>query len=491
MSIQNKAISGISWTFMEQFGSKAITFLVQIVLARLIAPEEFGLLGMILIFNAVGNSLADSGMSQSLIRSDKPDENDFSTVFTLNFAISVLLYIIFWFAAPFMSDFFNQPRLTNLVRVYSLVIIINSLFTIQRTRLTYELNFKYQMKAQLPALFIAGLTGILLAYMNYGVWALVYMEIATALSLTVIYFLQTRWMPKMVIYREKIKEHFYFGYKLTLAGILSRIVSNIYPMIIGKYFSAAMVGYYTRAITMREFPVATISNTLDKVLYPLFSKIKNDKEQLKKAYQKAQIMVLLVLSTIMLLLILTAHPLFGLLLGEKWLPAVPYFQLLCIAGIFYPINKYNANILKINGRTDLYLKMAVITNVTLVLGIILTVRFGIIPLILSQIINSIIAAIVNIHYANKFIDYPLREQFTDMGKTLFPGLFSFAIVFGIFELHPIFGSFNYFVQIVLLGIFFLVILFSIHFFFKTRSMQAIFKLVETAPQGKALLKFLK
>ncbi len=155
MSLQKKAISGVSWTFLEQFGSRALTFLVQIILARLIAPEEFGLLGMILIFNAVGNSLSDSGMSQSLIRSDKPDEEDFSTVFSINFAISLLLYSVFWISAPLISEFFNQPRLTNLIRVYSIVIVINSLFTIQKTRLTYEMNFKYQMKAQLPALVLA------------------------------------------------------------------------------------------------------------------------------------------------------------------------------------------------------------------------------------------------------------------------------------------------------------------------------------------------
>lgn len=478
MSLQNKALSGISWTFFEQFGSKVIGFIVQIILARLIAPEEFGLLGMILVFNAVGNSLSDSGMSQSLIRTDKPDEKDFSTVFTLNLAISIFLYFIFWFIAPDISEFFEQPRLTNLIRGYSIVIIINSLFTIQKTRLTYELNFKYQMKAQLPALILAGLIGISLAYLDYGVWALVYMEIATGLSLTVIYFLQTRWIPKMTIYRHKLKEHFYFGYKLTLAGVLSRIVSNIFPMIIGKYFTPAMVGYYTRALTMKEFPVATISGTLDKVFYPLFSKIKNDKKKLKNAYQRAQILVLLVLSTIMLLLILTANPLFGFLLGDKWLPAVPYFQLLCITGIFYPLNKYNSNVLKIKGRTDLYLKMAVITQVTLILGIILTVRYGVIPLILTQVANSVIGAIINIHFANKFIDYSFKEQFKDAFKTVLPGLVVFTLLFSLITFYPILDSIHYLIQIIIMGSIFLILFVSIHLLFKTQSTQEMYKLIE-------------
>lgn len=483
MSLQKKAISGVSWTFIEQFGSKVISFVVQILLARLIAPEEFGLLGMILIFNAVGNSLSDTGMSQSLIRSDEPDEEDFSTVFSINFVISLLLYWIFWFTAPFISNFYDQPRLTDLIRVYSIVIVINSLFTIQKTRLTYELNFKYQMKAQLPALLIAAITGISLAYLDFGVWALVHMEIATGLSLTIIYFFQTRWMPKMKINRIKLKEHFYFGYKLALSGIMSRIVRNIFPMVIGKYFSAAMVGFYTRAFTMKEFPVVTISNTLDKVVYPLFAKIKNDEEQLKRAYQKIQILSLMVLTSIMLLLILTAHPLFGFLLGEEWLPAVPYFQLLCITGVFYPINKYNSNILKVKGRTDLYLKMAIIVNSTLVLGIILTVQYGIIPLILAQVVNSFLTSVINIYYANKFVNYPFREQFADAFKTALPGLISFFVVYGFMKLNPI-GNVGYLLQVIIYGSMFLVILITLHFIFKTRSLREITLLLKTTYEGK-------
>lgn len=476
MSLQKKAISGVSWTFIEQFGSKIIGFVVQIILARLIAPEEFGLLGMILIFNAVGNSLSDSGMSQSLIRSDKPDENDFYTVFSINFAVSLLLYIIFFFLAPYLSEFYDQPRLTNLIRVYSIVIVINSLFSIQKTKLTHELNFKHQMKAQLPALFLAGITGVVLAYMNYGVWSLVYMELVTGISLTIIYYFQTRWMPRFSIKRDKLKVHFDFGYKIALSGIIGRIATNIFPLVIGKYFSAAMVGYYTRAFTLKEFPVVTISNTLDKVVYPLFAKIKNDNIQLKNAYQKIQILSLFVLSSIMLLLIITAEPLFGFLLGEEWLPAVPYFQLLCITGVFYPINKYNSNILKVKGRTDLYLKMAIFSHGLLILGVILTVQYGVIPLILSQVATSLIRTIINIYYANKFIDYPFKEQFADLFKTTLPGLISFGIVFTFVILNSTFDDFSFIIQLIIYGASFSIILLLIHVLFQTRSLKEILKI---------------
>ncbi|WP_405198348.1 lipopolysaccharide biosynthesis protein [Christiangramia sp. LLG6405-1] len=482
MSLQKKAISGVSWTFIEQFGSKVIGFVVQIVLARLIAPDEFGLLGMILIFNAVGNSLSDSGMSQSLIRSDEPDENDFYTVFSINFAVSFILYIIFYFLAPYISIFYEQPRLTDLIRVYSIVIVINSLFTIQKTKLTHELNFKHQMKAQLPALFLAGITGVVLAYMNYGVWSLVYMELVTGVSLTLIYYHQTRWIPKLRIKRDKLKIHFDFGYKIALSGIIGRIATNVFPLVIGKYFSAAMVGYYTRAFTLKEFPVVTISNTLDKVVYPLFAKIKNDNILLKNAYQKIQILSLFVLSSIMLLLIVTAEPLFGFLIGEEWLPAVPYFQILCITGVFYPINKYNSNILKVKGRTDLYLKMAVWSNLLTLVGIALTVKFGIIPLILSQVIVTIIRTLINIYYANKFINYPLQEQFIDLLKTTLPGIISFAIVFSFIYFNSTLNENLYVIQLIVYGASFSLVLVLIHILFKTRSLKEIMNIYKLVRQ---------
>jgi teichuronic acid exporter len=484
MSLRNQALSGVSWTFIEQFGSKAINFIVQIILARLIAPEEFGLLGMILVFSAIGNSLSDSGMTQSLIRSDNPDEEDFSTVFTLNLCLSLFLYLVFYFSAPFISDFYDQPRLTGLIRAYCLVIIISSLFVIQKARLTYDLNFKSQMRAELPALFISGFIGIAFAYNGYGVWALIYMQIISGLSLALIYFYQTRWIPTFKISRIKLREHLNFGYKLAISGIISRVIKNIFPMVIGKYFSAAMVGYYTRAFTMKELPVLTISNTLDKVVYPLLAKIKNNEDQLKKAYQKIQILSLFVLSTIMLLLILTAHPLFGLLLGEEWLPAVPFFQLLCITGIFYPINKYNANLLKVKGRTDLYLKMAVIVNITLVLGIVFTVRYGVIPLILAQVFNSLLAVFINIYYANKFISYPYKEQFGDAFKTIFPGLLTFIVIFGMAEFSKTFGNFHYFAQLMIYTGLFTLGVGSLHFIFRTRSLQEIQSVIKLIKDKK-------
>ncbi len=470
MSLQQKAISSFIWTALEQVGTRAINFGVQIVLARLIAPEEFGLLGMILVFNAISNSLSDSGMTQSLIRMNNPKESDFSSVFSINLSVSLFLYGVIWFIAPYVAEFYNQPRLTNILRVYSLAIVINSFFGIQQTRLTHALNFKFQLRAKLPALIVSGAVGIGLALYGHGIWALVFSELALGLTLTSIYFLQTKWIPKPGFDWAKIKNHFNFGYKLTVSGVLSRLVYNIVPMIVGKFYSAALVGYYTRAFTMKDFPIATISGTLDKVVYPVFSKIKHDPEKLSAAHRRMQMLVILILGSLMLFLMLSAYPLFGFLLGDKWLPAVPYFQLLCIIGILYPINNYNTQIYKIMGRTDITLKIGFIFNGMLLTSILLAARFGIMAMILAQILTWTISTIISIRFTNKLVNYPLWLQIKDAAKTLAPAFLAISILFFLKANTVVFSHWSYLVQFMVMAILFVIITGAIHFLVRTKAM---------------------
>ena len=465
MSLANKTLSGFKWTLFEQIGSKGISFIVQIILARLIAPAEFGLLGMILIFIAVGNSLADSGMTQAIIRSEDADEADFSTVFFINLAVSVFLYLLFFAIAPYIAAFYDQPRLTNLIRVYTLSIIINSFYGIQRTRLVKSLNFKDQMVVQLPAVIIGGIVGLVFAFLNFGVWALVYMEIAVGIMLALLYFSKTKWIPSLIIDKKKLISHFKFGYKLTISGLLSRITGNIFPLIIGKFFSTATVGFYTRALTMKEFPINIISNSLDKVLYPIFSRIQNDDLRLKAAYKRVQMISVFTLSTLMLLLIIVAEPLFNVLFGSVWLPAVPYFQLLCISGIFYPLIKYNANVLKVKGRSDLYLQASVSINIIQLVGVAATVQFGVMALVLSQVVTSFISVLIYIYFANKFIGYSLWDQFVDLLPILLPATIAFAFVFGSFNLMDGISQLNDVFQIIALSMAFLVLILGFAYYF--------------------------
>lgn len=414
MSLRKKAISGTVWIFAQQFGSQGISFLVSIVIARILDPSEFGLIGMIGIFMALATTLVNSGLAQSLIRTAKPDQEDYSTVFFFNLAMSILIYIILFLTAPLIADFYNQEILTGIVRLYCLSFIINAFSAVQLTRLTKEMNFKVQLLVSLPSLVFSGIVGIILAYLDYGVWSLVWMGLAQSFFSTVQIWIRSGWAPSLVFSKEKFKYHFRFGYNLAISGVLDTIFTNIYQIIIGRFFSPVQVGFYTRANLLRQLPVSNITNALNKVTFPLFASINDDDVRLKRVYKQTMQMVVFVLSPVMIFMGVLAEPLFRFLFTEKWLPAVPYFQALCITGIIFPVQSYNLTILKIKGRSDLFLRIEIVKKILVVISIAISIQFGIIALIFGQVIISFIAFFINSFYSGRFINYSAWQQLRDI-----------------------------------------------------------------------------
>lgn len=402
------------WTFSQQFSTQGISFIISIFLARLLLPSEFGLLGMVSVFIAIGTSLMDSGMSSSLIRSTNPQQDDYSTVFFFNLATSVVIYIVIFFTAPFIADFFKQPVLKNIVRLYCLSFIITASFAVQQTRLTKVMDFKTQMIIAIPSLLISGVLGIFLAYFGFGVWSLVYMGLCQTLLNSIQYWLRTKWTPSFVFKRDKFREHFSFGYKLTLSGLLESIFNNIYQIIIGRFFSPSQVGFFTRADSLKQLPVSNISAALNKVTYPLFASINSEDRRLKRVYKQIMQMVLFIIAPTLIFMGILAEPIFRFLFTEKWLPAVPYFQILCLTGILYPIHAYNLNILKVKGRSDLYLKLEIYKKILIVISIIIGINFGIIGLLWAQVVISIFAFFINTYYTGKYLGYSAWDQSKDL-----------------------------------------------------------------------------
>lgn len=419
MSLRKTAISGVFWTFSQQFGMQIISFCVSIVMARLLLPEEFGLIGMITVFMAVGQSLMDSGLTQSLIRTENPDQTDYSTVFFFNLAGSIIVYGILFLAAPYIASFYNQEILKDILPVYCFSFIITAFSAVQSTRLTKKMDFKTQMIIAIPSLFISGLVGVYLAYQGYGVWALVWMNLLQSTLNTVQLWIKTKWRPSFVFNIDKFKYHFHFGYKLTLSGLLDTIFRNIYQIIIGKFFLASQVGFYTRADSLKRLPVVNIANALNKVTYPLFASIHNDDLRLKNAYKQIMQMVIFVIAPVLVFLGVLAEPLFRFLFTEKWLPAVPYFQVLCLTGILYPIHSYNLNVLKVKGRSDLFLRLEIIKKVLVILTVAISIQFGIMGLIWGQVFTSILSFFINTYYTGKFLNYTAWQQAKDILPTLF------------------------------------------------------------------------
>lgn len=431
MSLRNQATAGIFWTFAQQFGQQIVLFFVSTILARLLLPEEFGYIGMIAIFVSVGTSLLKGGLTHSLIRSKDLEEDDYSTVFYYNLAASILIYILIYFAAPYVSGFYGYPILTPIIRWYCVSFILFAFSAVQEAKLTKEMNFKIQTIISIPSVIIGGIVGIALAYSGYGVWSIVWNQLITAFVRSIQLWIYSKWAPGLIFNFIKFKEHLKFGYKITLSSLLENIFNNLYVIIIGKYFSAGQVGFYTRADTMKNLPVNNITLALNKVTFPLFAEIQHDNERLKRVYKQLMKMSVYVVAPLMVFLIIMAEPVFRFLFTEKWLPAVPYFQILCISGILYPIQGYNANVLLVKGKSDTHLKLTVFNKILLVIGILIGIQFGIIGLLYAQVFLSVVTFFIYAHHTDKLIGYSSFQQVMDILPiillSLLPGILVYLI----------------------------------------------------------------
>lgn len=413
-SLRKSGKSGMLWSFLIQGGTQAINFIVTVLLARLLMPEEFGLIGMIAIFLAISRALLDGGFVSSLIRTKDVDNGDYSTVFFVNLISSVILYGLLYFIAPYIASFYEQDILVNLIRVLGLVLIINAFSLVQSTKLNKALQFKTQFKLQLPSLIISAGISIWMAFNDYGVWSLVAKDLAYALLATIQLWWYAKWTPSFVFDKVKFRYHFNFGYKLSLTQIINTSFDNLYNVVIGKYFSAAQLGYFTRARSLEQLPTGFFYTSFNRVFYPLLAKVNDDDNQLKRVYSQLMRLVVFIVTPILVYLGVVAEPFFRWLLTEKWLPAVPYFQLLLISGVFYPIHRYNLNICNLKGRSDMVLKLSMLQNSLLLIGAFSAIWYGIYGLLYSLIFVNIFIALINAYFSGRLIDYSLRNQLIDI-----------------------------------------------------------------------------
>jgi len=414
MSLTRTAISGMAWTYSQQFGGQIISFVVSVVLARLILPTEYGLIGMISIFMGIGTALFDGGLTSSLIRSKDVSEDDYSTVFYFNLFGSLIIYLILYILAPFIAEFYNQSTLTNITRIYGLTFIVAAFGTVQNTILTRNLMFKKQAIIALPALILSSATGLVMAYMNFGVWSLIASALVNTLVISSCLWFSSSWYPKLIFSKIKFKEHFHYGYKITVSSVMDIMFTNMYQIIIGRFYSAAQVGFYTRANSLMMLPVANVSSALNKVVFPLFSKVQDDTDRFRNAYKEIMLLVLFIITPIMVGMCVVAQPLILLLFTKKWLPVVPIFQIICFTGILYPIHSYNLIVLQVKGRSDLFLKLEVFKKLLGMLILVISFFYGFYALLIGQVIFSLLALFINTHYAGRMLNYKTYKQLADI-----------------------------------------------------------------------------
>lgn len=416
-SLKHKAIHGVGWSFIDNIASSGITFLVGLVLARLLTPKEYGIMAMIAVFIAVSNSIIDSGFSNALIRKTRIERVDYNTVFYFNLTVSILIYTLLYLAAPAISVFFKESVLVEIIRILGLVLIINAFSVIPRTQFVRDVNFKTQTKVSLISSISSGVFGIGMALGGMGVWSLVGQQLSRQFLNTLFLWIYSKWYPVWEFSRKSFKELFEFGSKLLLSGLLDTIYKNIYYIIIGRFYTSAQLGQYTRADQFNMIFSSNLTSVVQRVSYPVLSSIQEEPERLREAYQKVIKITMLITFACMLGLAAVAKPLILILIGEKWLPAVYFLQIICFSGMLYPLHAINLNILQVKGRSDLFLKLEIIKKIIAVGPIVVGVVYGIEYMLWGGVLTSFIAYFLNSYYSANLMNYPTSEQIKDILPT--------------------------------------------------------------------------
>ncbi len=407
-----------------------------IVMARVLTPEDYGLVGMLTIFIAISQALVDSGFSQALIRKQDRTEIDNSTVFYFNIGIGLILYLILFFCAPLIARFYNEPLLTPMTRVISISVVINSLVVVQRALLTIEIDFKTQAKASLVAAITAGAIGIVMAYSGYGVWAIVWFQLSNLGVNMILLWILSKWRPSRKYSWKSFRELFAFGSKLAASGVIDTVYNNVYLLVIGKIFNASDLGYYTRASQFAQFPSSNITGILQRVTFPVLCSIQNDNERLEHVYRRFLRLSAFVIFPLMTGLAAVAHPLIMILLKEQWAFAATLLSIICFSMMWYPVHAINLNLLQVKGRSDLFLKLEIIKKIIGITMLCATIPLGLIAMCAGSIVTSIICLTINTYYTGKLINVGFLKQMQDLLPTLAYSLSMGAIVWCIVQLIP-------------------------------------------------------
>ncbi len=408
------ALKGVFWSTIDKFFAQIVQFAIVIILARILMPADFGLIGMLSIFIVLSQTLVDSGLGTGLIQKKNRTDVDFSTVFVFNLVTSVFLYFLLFLSAPAIADFYELPQLVSLTRVLAINIIINSLAVVQYSKLTISVDFKTIAKVNIISVVLGGLIAVYFAYFGFGVWALVIQQITRSFISVLMFWFLSKWKPSVFFSKQSFKNLFDFGYKLLLARIYAQVLNNIYNIIIGKVYSSSELGYYTNAKNYSDITAGTITGILQQVTFPILASLQDDKKRLISVYSRIIRMTAFFVFPTMTLLALLADPFIRLVLTEKWLPAVVLLQWLSFARIVSPISSVNMNILNAVGRSDLFLKVDLSKLPLIVITLIITIPLGVKAMVIGNFIISIISFYINAYMPGKLFGYGALSQLKDI-----------------------------------------------------------------------------
>ena len=413
-SLKNKTVKGVGWSTIENVVQTGVTFVVSIILARLLSPDDYGLIGIITIFTSICTSLINAGFTTALIRKKDATDDDYCTAFICNLGVSIILYALIFVCAPLIADFFGREELVALTRISSLGMIIGALAIVQQTRLTKRIDFKSQTKITVVATIVVGIVGIAMAILGFGVWSLVAQQLTIHILRTLLLWVVNKWIPRLEFSIESFSDLFGFGWKMMVSSVLDTVWKELYQVVVGKFYSPATLGQYTRSGQFSKLFSQNLTNVIQRVTYPVLSNIQDDKERMVAAYRKIIKTTMFVTAICMFFLGAISEPLLYCLIGPKWHEAAIYLPLICISGSTYPLHAINLNMLQVQGRSDLFLGLEVIKKIIALGPLAIGALVGIMPMLYANILTSIIAFFLNSHYSGKFLGYSSWMQIKDI-----------------------------------------------------------------------------
>lgn len=436
-NLKKSVASGVVWQVGGRYSALIVQFIVTIILARILTPADYGTIGILNVFIAISAILIDSGFGQALIQKGNPSRLDYSSVLYFNLALSIILYLALFALLPYISIFFNDPRLTDYGRLLFVTMLIDAFSIVQNTKLQQELRFKYLSIIQIASAIMSGSVGVILAYAGYGILALVYHAIALSLSKAVLLIAFGRWVPLLKFSIQSIREIFNFGMSLLSTNLIKVIFNHIYTIVIGKMYSPTQVGYYNQANRFHTLSGNTLIQIIISVSYPALVKIREDIEKLKAAYKAIMQIVVFLLVPLLFALISISDEMFLLLLTDKWLSASPYFKLLSIYGLTLPLHLINVNVLKVFGDGKTIFNVELLRRIVLLIAILFTVKGGVTMLLIGQIIAMIPIIVVSMTVSGKYINYSFFEQMKDLIGFYVVGTVSFMLNYLIYYVLPL------------------------------------------------------
>lgn len=412
-SVRSKLLHGVAWNFTEKILVKAVSFVISIILARLLAPSDYGLTGMLAVFLSVSSVFIEGGLAKALIQRQDCQDIDYSTAFVTNVSMSLVIYVVLFFAAPLIADFYDEPLLVSLTRAMALTIVLGSFNIVQRAKLMANVDFKSLAQINVLSIIVTGAIGITMAYLGYGVWALVGQAIGSTLFLIFIFPFYSKWKPSLRFSKESFFRLFGYGAKLMITGVYSVIFNNIATICIGKAYKSQQLGYYTRASQFPDLISFTVNDVLGTVTFPVLSELQNDKDRLVAVYRKSLLATALVIFPVMVLCALLAYPLVLILLTEKWVPCVVLMQWLCLARIFTPLSALNMNILNAVGRSDLFMKLDFSKAPLTIIILAITIPISVEAIVIGSFVDSFLCFFINAYLPGRMFGYGAWQQLKD------------------------------------------------------------------------------